>query len=127
MVIKYHLEHCLIGDQMIKTYEKLVRDKIPENIEKSGKESDITVLDHDAFLIELKKKLVEESKEVVSSETKDEMINELADVCEIVEKLMDVYGISQKELDEKKEFKRQTNGGFDKQLFLISVTEKSDD
>lgn len=112
---------------MIKTYGKLVRDEIPENIEKSGKKSDIIVLDDEVFLIELKKKLVEESKEVVSSETKEEMINELADVYEIVEKLKDVYGISQKELDEKKEIKRQTNGGFDKKLFLISVTEKSDD
>lgn len=108
-------------------YNKLIRDRIPEIIEKSGKSHEIMELDHDAFLTELKKKLVEESKEVVSSETKEEMINELADVCEIVEKLKDVYGISQKELDEKKEFKRQTNGGFDKQLFLISVTEKSDD
>ncbi|MHC1734736.1 MAG: hypothetical protein AB9921_03600 [Erysipelotrichaceae bacterium] len=107
-------------------YNKLIRDRIPEIIETSGKSHEIMELDHDAFLIELKKKLVEESREVVSSETKEEMINELVDVCEIVEKLMDVYGISQKELDDKKEIKRQTNGGFNKQLFLISVTEKSD-
>ncbi len=112
---------------MIVIHQKLIRDRIPDIIEKSGKILEIMELDHDGFLIELKKKLVEESKEVVSSETKEEMINELADVCEIVEKLMDNYGISQKELIEKKEIKRQTNGGFDKQLFLISVTEKSDD
>lgn len=112
---------------MKKIYGKLVRDNVPKLIQCSGREYEVSILDNENFLGELRRKLIEESKEVVSSETKEEMINELADVCEIVEKLMDVYGISQKELDEKKEIKRQTNGGFDKQLFLISVTEKSDD
>jgi len=106
-----------------KFYNKLIRDNIPSIIEKDNKISIVTVLDDKQFLTELKKKLIEESKEVVNTETRDELINELADIQEIIDKLKEVYIIDQDEIVAVQSKKAQKNGKFDKKLFLISVKE----
>lgn len=42
---------------------KLVRDKIPQIIREAGKEPIIRILDHEEYLVELDKKLLEEVEE----------------------------------------------------------------
>jgi len=108
----------------MKIFNKLIRDNIPSIIEKDDKTCVITVLDDDQFLIELKGKLVEESKEVVAANTRDELINEIADIQEIVDKLKDIYTINQEEIEIVQLKKALKNGKFDKKLFLVSVDEK---
>ena len=48
---------------MKKTYNKLIRDRIPEIIEKAGHESKVRVLDDDEYFTSLCKKLQEEVDE----------------------------------------------------------------
>ena len=60
----------------IKTYNKLVRDRIPEIIEASGKTCVTEILSDEAYLEMLDKKLDEELAEY----HKDQNIEELADL-----------------------------------------------
>jgi len=61
-------------------FNKLVRDKIPLIIEASGRIAITRTLSDEEFLLELKKKLVEETQEFIESGT----LEELADVVEVV-------------------------------------------
>ena len=52
---------CLFFLLMKKTIcNKLIRDNIPEIIEKSGKECDVKVLDDEEYIHKLKEKIIEE-------------------------------------------------------------------
>lgn len=57
-------------------YDKLVRDKIPEIIEKSGKKCVVEVMDKEIYIQYLDRKLNEELAEYQS----DKSIEELADL-----------------------------------------------
>ena len=50
---------------MIYTYNKLVRDKIVENIKNSGRNPSYRIMDNEEYLKELNKKLLEEAHEFV--------------------------------------------------------------
>ncbi len=48
------------------TYNKLVRDRIPEIIDSEpGRKSQYRILDDDEYLIQLNKKIIEESNEFI--------------------------------------------------------------
>lgn len=108
-------------------YEKLIRDNIPSIISREGKSCIVEQLDTESFHVELRKKLIEEAYEVQNAMSKTQLVGELADVLEIVETLMKEYEISVLELEEKKLDKKLKNGGFEKRLFLVSVSEEGDE
>ena len=62
------------------TYNKLVRDRIPEIIEDSGKTCEVEVLTDKTYLEMLDKKLTEELNEYYESHNAEE----LADLLEVV-------------------------------------------
>lgn len=62
------------------TYNKLVRDRIPEIIEDSGKTCEVEVIDDKTYLEMLDEKLTEELNEYCESHN----IEELADLLEVV-------------------------------------------
>ena len=103
-------------------YNKLIRDNIPEIMDKAGKKYTVSVLEDDAFCIKLKEKLLEEGKEVKEA-GKEEIVSELADVLEVVEAIESYYGIEHKTVLEKKESKAIRNGKFHKRLLLEEVIE----
>lgn len=101
----------------MKEYNKLVRDLIPEIIEKSGKKANIEILtDDDKYNEELNKKLVEEVNEYLA----DESMEELGDVVEVVLAILKLKGSNLGELVEIMDDKKEKRGGFDKRVFLIS-------
>ena len=100
-------------------YYKLVRDKIPEIIEKSGKHPLIEILSDDDYKIYLERKLDEEVKEYHDS--KD--IEELADVLEVLISLAKTKGYSFEELVKLQWQKSSERGGFSKKILLIAVNE----
>ena len=106
-----------------KIYNKLIRDNIPEIIEKDKKSCFTTVLSDEQFKVELKKKLIEESKELSIANTKDDLVNELADIHGLLDNIRETYGITQDEVIAYQQKKVASNGKFDKKLFLISVEE----
>lgn len=90
------------------TYNKLVRDRIPEVIEKTGKELSSRVLENDEYEIELKKKLSEELTEYNEAKTNEEAVEELADILELLHAATKIHGSSFDEL-EKVRKKKQKN------------------
>jgi len=101
-----------------KTYNKLVRDNIIDIILKDNGKPSFKILNDDDFKIALKEKVLEESKELIEAETKEDIINELSDILELIESISKNYNITKEEIDNKKENKKIKRGGFDKKIFL---------
>ena len=104
-------------------HNKLVRDFIPGIIESKGKSCSTSILGDTRYIEELKKKLVEESQEVCGSDSKEELIEELGDVLDVIESIQKAVGIEKADLEHVKNQKAQSNGRFDKRIFLCSVDE----
>ena len=100
-----------------KKYNKVVRDKIPEIIEESGKKFNLKQLDDVSFLAEIEKKLSEEVNEY--TESKD--IEELADLLEVIYRISELKGVSSDELDKIRKDKAEKRGKFASNLFLIDA------
>lgn len=99
-------------------HKKLIRDKIPEVIDLNRGKYETRVLNIKEYEIELKKKLLEEVKELISAKKGNE-INELADILEITKSLSSNYKISFNKLQKYQLEKRRKRGGFKKKLYLI--------
>lgn len=104
----------------MKIYNKLIRDNIPEIIEKDGKTCDIKILNNEEYLQELNLKLQEEIKEYLESGD----IEELADIEEVLRALLDVKNCSYDNFENIRNNKVSKNGAFKKKIYLISVCEK---
>lgn len=101
---------------MIK-YDKLVRDLIPEIISASGKTAEIEIVDNRVAFEYLIKKLDEEVTEFKT----DKNLEELADVLEVLFGLAHKMGYSEEELLNKRQEKKETRGGFEKNIILKST------
>ncbi len=97
------------------TYNKLIRDRIPEIIEKTGKQYSSKNIEQDELLRALKVKLEEEVQEFQNS---DNDLGELADVLEVIEALAEHLGSSFSEVRGIQERKRSERGGFSKGILL---------
>lgn len=106
---------------VLPTYNKLVRDKIPEIIENDGKTFSSRILDQHEYLAELQKKSKEELVEYLSATSNEEALEELADILEILYALSEVHGFSPKKLEEVRKKKAEKRGGFQERIFLIDV------
>ncbi|MEW9109529.1 MAG: nucleoside triphosphate pyrophosphohydrolase [Cytobacillus gottheilii] len=106
------------------TYYKLVRDHIPEIIEKTEKKFTTKILNSTEYIEELKKKSFEELEEYVNATNKEEAIEELADVLEIIRALADYHDISFERLEEVRQEKANKRGGFKERIFLIEVEDE---
>ena len=88
------------------TYNKLIRDKIPEMIEQNGGNAVIRQLSQEEFVRFLEMKLDEE----VGEYHRDKTVEELADILE---------GCTKEELLAVYNEKHEKRGGFEKRLLLI--------
>lgn len=100
-------------------HNKLVRDKIPELIEASGKECDVVVLQEDEFLEMVDAKLDEE----LSEYHKDQNIEELADLVEVIYAAVRARGYSIEDLEDCRVKKAAKCGSFAKKICLKEVRE----
>lgn len=101
----------------MKKYDKLVRDKIPEVIKKSGKECEFIVAPKEERYELLERKLKEEVGEFLE----DRNLEELADVMEVLFGLADNLGYSEEDLLRLREKKKEERGGFKDGVVLKSV------
>ena len=104
---------------MEKQYHKLVRDKIPEIITATGQSCRTEVLTGEAYRQALDNKLTEELAEYQDSKSPEE----LADLLEVIIAAAQARGVSWEQLLAIREEKRQKRGGFEKGIFLLSVTD----
>ena len=95
-------------------YDKLVRDKIPEVIETSGKKCDIEVLSDEQYLEYLNKKIKEEVNEYLESGE----VEELADLEEVLRAILAVKNVSYDEFEKIRISKVEKRGAFEKKILL---------
>jgi len=99
-------------------YNKAIRDKIPEIIQKDGHSCNVETLSDEKFLEQLEKKLSEELAEY----QKEKNPEELADILEVIYRVAQLRGVSKEELEKIRIKKSEQRGGFDKNLFLIDTS-----
>lgn len=104
---------------MSKTYHKLVRDRIPEMIERSGKKCLTATLSDEAYLHMLDQKLHEELAEYQESKS----LEELADLIEVIAAAAKARGCSWEQLMRIRNEKRGKRGGFEKKILLMEVSD----
>ncbi|MDP2864297.1 MAG: phosphoribosyl-ATP pyrophosphohydrolase [bacterium] len=108
---------------VIKKYNKLIRDRILEIIKGAGERPYWRILNKKEYLEEVKKKVVEETKELAKVKNKKEIINEVVDIQELLDVLISKLGLTKSQIKKRQKAKNKKRGGFKKRLFLIK-TEK---
>ena len=103
-----------------KAYDKLVRDRIPEIIEAAGNSCTTEILSDEEYLKMLDRKLDEE----LAEHHKDENVDELADLLEVIYAAASARGCNRDELERIRSEKAAKRGGFEKKIRLIEVLEK---
>lgn len=96
---------------------KLIRDKIPDIIRRSGREPEVRRISGEALEDALKEKLVEEALELRES---GGVYDELADVLEVVDAIIERCGIDRRKLEKVKKEKLDLAGGFKEGYMLDS-------
>ncbi|CAI6084007.1 nucleoside triphosphate pyrophosphohydrolase [Cohnella sp. JJ-181] len=104
-------------------YNKLVRDRIPEVIESSGKACRTRILNEEEYHTELVVKLREESEEYFAAQRAQDSLEELADMLEVIRAIAVVHGASWEQLEAIREEKEAARGGFRDRVYLIDVEE----
>ena len=105
------------------TYDKLIRDKIPEIIQKDGKESATHIAEDEEYVQKLKEKLEEEVDELLSSDESHD-IEEIADILEVLYAICNAKGISKDQIEEIRTQKAKERGGFEKRIILEETRSK---
>ena len=100
-------------------YNKLVRDRIPEIIEVSGKTCKTEILKDEEYIRMIDAKLDEELAEY----HKDQNIEELADLIEVIYAAAAARGYTIEQLEQVRAAKAEKRGGFQKKILLVEVTE----
>ncbi|HEX4839112.1 MAG TPA: nucleoside triphosphate pyrophosphohydrolase [Rhabdochlamydiaceae bacterium] len=102
--------------------EKLWRDKAIDRLEQLGSKIHWTRLEPEQFSEQLKIKLLEEATEVGKAKTIEELLEELADVLEVVEAFCELHEKKLQDVIELQHKKRQERGGFQGRKF-VTVSE----
>jgi predicted house-cleaning noncanonical NTP pyrophosphatase (MazG superfamily) len=103
------------------TYNKLVRDRIPEIIESSGKKAVYETIAKDEDYVKfLKNKLMEEMNEFLESDD----VAELADIGEVMHAILEYKGVRVETFQRIRLEKLEKRGGFKKRLLLKEVIEE---
>lgn len=98
-------------------YNKLVRDRVPEVSRKQGLTPVTRTLSEPEFLLELKRKLREETEEFVEKGDPAE----LADLLEVVYALAGVYNLTPRQLEDQRAKKAKERGAFKDRVYLIEL------
>ena len=98
----------------MKRYNKLIRDKIPEIINRRGGKFKIHIADRQEYWQKLKEKLLEEVKEFFKKESQEEF----ADILEVIEAMRIFKKFGRKRVLALKRKKLRERGGFSKRIIL---------
>ena len=114
-----HMAHGGTAQRIQFQYHKLVRDRIPEIIEESGKTCVYEILSDTDYLRLLDEKLQEELAEYQESKS----LEELADLLEVMQAVVKAHGWTLEELERVRTDKAARRGGFEKKILLKEVLE----
>ena len=108
-------------------FKKLVRDNIADWHTEAGHEPTVAVLKGRELQVALCNKLHEEADEVHAAATKEELIEEIADVQQIIDDLLMHSDISVADLKVVQTAKREKKGGFSKGIYIEKGYMPNDD
>jgi predicted house-cleaning noncanonical NTP pyrophosphatase (MazG superfamily) len=112
-------QHINADDPTASEYPKLIRDKIPEIIHAKGEEVETRTLGDDEFLQFLLKKVVEEARELANTTNESDLLEEIADVREVIDAMLELKGISANQINAIQDAKRHKRGGFKLRLLML--------
>ena len=101
----------------VKQYHKLVRDRIPQIIEATGKTCETEILSDADYLKIIDAKLDEELQEY----HRDQNLEELADLVEVIYAAVIARGYTLEDLERVRAEKYENRGGFEKRIMLKEV------
>lgn len=104
----------------IRVLNKLARNNIHENLALRGATAKTRILSDEEYKQALFKKLQEEVGEFLE----EPIIEELADIQEVINALVPVIAGSKEEFEKVREEKLKFRGGYDKKIFLYEIHEK---
>lgn len=102
---------------MIKKYNKLVRDKIPQIIETQGNHCRTRILEPEEYLPRVDAKLDEELAEYHAGPC----LEELADLLEVIYAAAEARGYSRQALEQARAEKEEKRGAFRDRILLLEV------
>ena len=105
--------------EKITSFNKLVRDKIPEILGKKGIQSVTRTIEGGEYFAELLKKLEEEVREFI----KDNNEEELADIYEVLGAIIEEKGFTREAIEAIRLKKLADRGGFKDKIFLEQTEE----
>ena len=101
----------------MKTYNKLVRDKITDIIKNNGKNCVTRILSDNEYLESLNTKLQEELKEYLESND----IEELADLEEVLRAILEAKKVNYNDFERIRNDKVEKRGSFKNKIFLVGI------
>lgn len=101
-----------------KTYNKLVRDRIPEIIGADGRQCATEIINESEYRQALLAKLVEEAQEVTDADTGD-MVKELADLYEVIDAVLVAFNLDKDTILAAQKKRREERGSFEKRIKLL--------
>lgn len=121
MTQKINLEDKIESSKFRYTYNKLVRDKIPENIDSEiGRKCKYRILNDTEYLQELNRKVLEEANEFIEENS----IEELGDLMEVLNAIMTLKGYNMEDIKKVMKAKEYQKGAFKNKIFLEYVDEE---
>lgn len=101
-------------------FDKLVRDKIPDDQRSHGDIIKLRTLNGAEYIEALKQKIIEESQEIDAA-NREEAIKELADLQEVIDCLAEALNANKAEIADIQAAKRTKAGSFKERLFIETV------
>lgn len=98
--------------------EKLGRDKIIAVLESVGAKVSWHTLQDQEYDLALRNKLVEETNEVKVAQSRAELIEELADIYEVIDALKKLHALPEEEIRAAQTKKHEERGGFQKRIYI---------
>ena len=101
-------------------YNKLVRDRIKEKIEGNGEQCDVrTIEDPQEFQQELLKKIAEEAAALARTRSREEFLDEYADLMVVLDTLTAELELSEAEVSLALKENLERKGGYRERHFLL--------
>jgi predicted house-cleaning noncanonical NTP pyrophosphatase (MazG superfamily) len=109
---------------VVQRFGKLVRDEIPNKIERHGERAQTTRASRSQLLTLLRAKAVEEALELQTAVSNDDSLEELADLFEVIRSLAANLDLSVDEVIQAADEKRTKRGGFEQGVVLHETRER---
>lgn len=115
----------------MKTFQfgKIIRGRFLDRLDQYGGSYEKVDLTPDESIAELKKKLLEETTEILSATSEAELLEEMGDLQEVLHSLLKALNISTSEFQKICDEKNKDRGSIDftQKIIRVSISEDSED